>query len=98
VRDPGRVDRAALLEPQAWVDVREQTRPAAEQDRNDLQLDLFHELGRQVLVDRLRTASAPPPMITSLPRAAWLACSSADSIPSATKVNVVSDRVRGSRG
>ena len=41
--------------------------------------------------------SAPPPTVTSLPAAAALACSRADSIPSVTKVNVVSESVSGSR-
>ena len=42
-------------------------------------------------------ASAPPPIVTSLPAAASVACSRADSIPSVTKVNVVSESVSGSR-
>ena len=41
--------------------------------------------------------SAPPPTMTSLPAAAALACSSAASIPSVTKVKVVSESVSGAR-
>jgi hypothetical protein len=58
-----------------------------------VELDLVDEPRGQVLIDHL----APPPPPTSLPQAARLACSSVDSNPSVTKVNVVSDRVSGSR-
>jgi hypothetical protein len=64
-----------------------------EQDRDDVELDLVDEPRGQVLIDHLG-ATAPP---TSLLQAARLACSSVDSNPSVTKVNVVSDRVSGSR-
>jgi len=40
---------------------------------------------------------APPPTTMSFPAAAFRAWSSADRMPSVTKVNVVSESVSGSR-
>ena len=93
MRDPRRLNGAERLELQVRADPVEEARPTTQENRDDVQLELVQEPGRQVLVDDV----APPPMKTSLSPAAALAWSRADSTPSVTKVKVVSERVSGSR-
>ena len=57
VRNPGRLDGAELFQSQAGADVVEQASAAAEQDRDDVQLDLVDEAFGQVLTDHLGAAA-----------------------------------------
>ncbi len=68
----------------------EEAGAAAEDDRRDVKLEPVHVPRREVLLD----GSAPPAMWMPASPAAARACASADSIPSVTKVKVVS-RVGG---
>lgn len=64
-------------------EVLDRAAPAAEQHRRDVELHLVQEPGAQALLDDARATE------TSLSRAAAFARSSAGSMPSVTKVNVV---------
>lgn len=54
---PGCLDSAELLKPQAWADALEQTCAAAAQDRDDVQLYLIDKPSVEVLVDHIGTTS-----------------------------------------
>ena len=84
VRDGRRGDDLDRLEARV-ADAHEQPLARAEDDGHDVEVQLVEQARRQVLV----TALAPPAIETSLSPAAARACSSADSIPSVTKWNVV---------
>ena len=93
MRDPGRLERAKLLELQVRPDTVEQTRTSAKEDRRDVQLQLVDQAGRQVLVDDVGAAADEDVLV-----AGGLARSlEGGSIPSVTKVKVVSERTSGSR-
>src|SRR5918992_6202924 len=96
VGDAGRLDGPDLLELHLRVpEVVEETSTVAEQHRNKMELSSSSSPAARYC----RATSAPPQSMTSLPPAASLACSSADSIPSVTKWNVVPPSIsRGSRG
>jgi hypothetical protein len=95
VGDAGRLDGPDLLEPNIRVPRFEEASAVAEQQWNDVELELVQQPCCQVLAAML----PPPHSMTSLPPAASLACSSADSIPSVTKWNVVPPSIStGSRG
>jgi len=67
------------------IEIVEEADAPTKEKRDDVNLHLVDEAGREVLLETL----APPPSATSLPLAAWLACLRADSMPSVTKKNVV---------
>ena len=94
--DAGRLDAPDLLELHLRVpEVVEETSTVAEQHRNDVELKFVQQSRCQVLPSDVGAA----PSLTSLPPAASFACSSADSIPSVTKWNVVPPSIStGSRG
>ena len=90
--DAGRFDRADLLQRQV-ADVIQQALSTTQQDRHDVQLHLVDEAGREVLPRDVRSTAE----LYVLAPAASFAWSRADSIPSVTKLKVVSGGSSGSR-
>src|SRR6188508_3287344 len=69
VRDTGRLDRPDLLELDVRADAVEESRPAAQENRDDVDLELVHEPGGQVLVDDVRAAADEDVLVAGcLPR------------------------------
>ena len=69
VRDPGRLDRAELLELELRADAGEEARASAQEDRRDVQLQLVDQTGRQVLVDDVGAAADEDVLVAGgLPR------------------------------
>ena len=93
--DAGPFDGADGLELQAREpEVVEEPLAAAQQHRDDVELKFVHQTGSEILPGDVGAA----PKQTSLPPAACLACTSADSIPSVTKWKVAPPSIsRGSR-
>ena len=88
-------DRPHQPETAEVLDAFEQSLAGAEQRGGQVDLHLVHQAGLQVLLARF----APPASDTSFPRAARRACSSADSMPSVTKVKLLPpSSVSGGRG
>jgi hypothetical protein len=86
MRDSRAGDRADRLKLHfAAINIVEQARAATEEKRNEVNLNFVYQACREVLLRDIRS----PPSATSFPFAARLAWSSADSMPSVTKKNVV---------
>ena len=93
MRHSVRLDRPNLLELQFGADVVEEPSAATKHQRDDVQLDLVDEPRREVLVDEAG-AAADQDVLSGRGATRLI---EADSIPSLTNVNVVSERVSGSR-
>jgi hypothetical protein len=96
VGDDGRLDHPGDLQLRpVRAEPVEQPDAVAEEHRDEVDLQLVE----QAAFRYCWTTLAPPPTATSLSPAAARACSSADSMPSVTNVNVVPPRrASGSRG
>jgi len=96
VGDAGRFDGPDLLELHFRVpEAVEEASTVAEQHRDDVELKFVEQSRCQVLLSDVGAA----PKHDIFAAAAFFACSSADSIPSVTKWNVVPPSIsRGSRG
>ena len=85
VRDAGRLDRSTCSS-SSRADTFEEPRAVPEDQRDDVELELVDEARCQVLIDGAG-AAADEDVLSRRSCRAW---SRADSIPSVTKVNVVS--------
>jgi hypothetical protein len=94
VRDVRRLDHQRRLQLQAGPGPGpEEANSVAEQDRHQVELHPVDEPGREVLAGDVAAAADADVLLAAASRA----CSSADSIPSVTKVKVVPPRISGSR-